>query len=172
MIREYLGDEAGIRVGAFASIADNVELIPGGNHRLDWVSTYPFRVKFRLPGAITDGHPWSKGDIVIGNDVWIGTGARILSGVVVGDGAVVGAAAVVTTDVRPYAVVAGNPAREVKRRFDDATVEALLRIRWWDWPDEELLQHVDGLCSDDVRGFLDLAQQVTDGMRREGRTSA
>jgi hypothetical protein len=88
-----------------------------------------------LPGAFEDGMPASRGPIIIGNDVWIGRNAMILSGVTVGNGAVVGAEAVVTRDVRPYAVVAGNPAREVRRRFTDEQVDALQELRWWDWPD-------------------------------------
>lgn len=84
----YPGDHAAVYIGSFCSIADRVEFMVGGNHRLDWVTTYPFRVKLGLPGALRDGHPATKGDITIGHDVWIGRGARILSGVTVGNGAV------------------------------------------------------------------------------------
>ena len=81
---------------------------------------------------------WNAGDVTLGNDVWIGSGATILSGVTIGDGAVVAAKAVVTRDVRPYSVVAGNPAREVKRRFDEATSERVRAMAWWDWPEDRL----------------------------------
>src|SRR5436309_1208834 len=83
-------------VGSFTSLSEDAEFIPGGNHRTDWISTFPFRYAFQLPGSLEDGHPSSKGDIIVGNDVWIGGGARILSGVTIGHGAVIGAGAVVT----------------------------------------------------------------------------
>ncbi len=146
-------------IGSFVSIATGVEFIPGGNHRVDWISTFPFRVAFGLPGAFQDGHPATKGDIVVGNDVWIGTGVRILSGVTIGDGAVVGAGAVVAKDVRPYSVVVGNPAREVSRRFSDEQVEALQRIRWWDWPLELIQERVSLLCSPDVDALIAIADE-------------
>src|ERR1700694_3079477 len=109
------GDSAEVPLGAWCSIAEDVEIMVGGNHRLDWVSTFPMRIIFNLPGALTDGHPATKGDVRIGNDVWIGRGSRILSGVTIGDGAAIGAYSVVSKDVRPYAVAVGVPAREVRR---------------------------------------------------------
>jgi acetyltransferase-like isoleucine patch superfamily enzyme len=151
----FPGDSARVRIGKYCSLAEGVELMVGGNHRPDWVTTYPLRVMFDLPGALSDGHPASKGDIVLGNEVWVGADAKILSGVQVGDGAVIGAGAVVTADVRPYAIVVGNPAREVRRRFADAEVEALLRISWWDWPEELVLDRVEELSNPDVRGFIE-----------------
>lgn len=153
-IRLYVGDAPKIFIGSFVSISDDVEFIPGGGHHPEWVSTFPFRFMFRLPGGIGDGGV-SKGDIVVGNDVWIGTGARILSGVTIGDGAVVAASAVVTKDVRPYAIVGGNPAVEIRRRFPDDQVDALLEMRWWDWPIERILRHADLLCSPDVLRFIE-----------------
>lgn len=154
LIPTYPGDTSWVRVGAFVSIAIDVVIGDGGNHRMDWVSTFPFRVAFDLPGAYQDGHPSSKGDVEVGNDVWIGRGARILSGVTIGDGAVVAGYSVVTKDVRPYAIVAGNPAREVRRRFTDAQVAALLRIAWWRWPIESILAAVPQLCSGGVDDFI------------------
>ncbi len=154
LIPTYPGDSAHVRVGAFVSIALDVVLLDGGNHRTDWVSTYPFRARFSLPGAYADGHPQSKGDVVIGNDVWIGRGARVLSGVTVGDGAVIAGYSVVTRDVRPYAIVAGNPAREIRRRFGDEQVQALLAIAWWNWPLEEILRAVPQLCNENVDEFI------------------
>jgi acetyltransferase-like isoleucine patch superfamily enzyme len=143
-----------IYIGDFCSIADDVEFMPGGNHRIDWVTTYPFREMWDLPGAYQDGNPGSKGDTVVGNDVWIGRGSRILSGVTIGDGAVVGGYSVVASDVRPYAIVVGNPASEVGRRFSDEVVEKLLRIRWWDWPDAVLRERYAELCNTDVEAFV------------------
>lgn len=148
------GDHAHVHIGAFCSFAADVQLIPGGAHRMDWVSTYPFRVSWGMEGAGHDGHPAPGRGIVIGNDVWCGRGAMILDGVTIGDGAVVGANAVVTRDVRPYAFVGGNPAREIRRRFDDAQVAALLEIAWWNWPDELIRDRVPQLCDGDVDGFI------------------
>jgi acetyltransferase-like isoleucine patch superfamily enzyme len=154
LIPTYPGDTAWVRVGAFVSIALDVVLLDGGNHRTDWVSTYPFRARFNLPGAYSDGHPQAKGNVVIGNDVWIGRGARVLSGVTVGDGAVIAGYSVVTKDVRPYAIVAGNPARELRRRFSDEQIEDLLRIAWWEWPLEKIVETVPQLCSENVEAFI------------------
>jgi acetyltransferase-like isoleucine patch superfamily enzyme len=153
-VRRFAGDSATVRIGSFVSIAEDVEFIPGGNHRVDWVSMYPFRYVFGLPGSLEDGHPAAKGDIVVGSDVWIATGARILSGVHIGNGAAIGAGAVVSRDVRAYAVVVGNPAREVSRRFTDEQIAALEQIAWWDWPIERILEHVDVLCSDDADALI------------------
>lgn len=149
-ILRFAGDTAKVRIGSFTSIAPDVEFIPGGIHRVDWISTFPFRYTFDMPGSLKDGHPASRGDIVVGHDVWIATGARILSGVTIGNGAVVGAGALVSSDVRPYAVVAGNPAREQYRRFSDEQIEALERTAWWDWPLNQILEAVDLLCSEEV----------------------
>jgi acetyltransferase-like isoleucine patch superfamily enzyme len=159
-VRRFAGDTSVVRIGAFVSIAEEVEFIPGGSHRTDWISTYPIRYMFDMPGRLADGHPASKGDIVVGNDVWIATGAKILSGVRIGDGAVVGAGAVVSTDVRPYAVVAGNPATEVYRRFSDAQVKRLESIAWWDWPIDAILDSVGLLCSADVDAFIRRADEA------------
>ena len=151
------GDTGELSVGAYCSFAVGVEIFLGGEHRTDWISTYPFRAALALPGAFSDGHPLSRGDIIIGNDVWVGREAKIRSGVTVGDGAVLGAAAVVTRPVRPYAVVAGNPARELRRRFPDSVVERLLAIRWWDWPHDEIVANIHLLNSSDLDAFFDYA---------------
>jgi acetyltransferase-like isoleucine patch superfamily enzyme len=154
LVATFPGDTASVRIGAYCSIGPDVILMDGGDHRVDWVSTFPFRGYFDLPGAYEDGHPRTRGDIEIGNDVWIGRGARVRSGVTVGDGAVIGAYAVVTRDVRPYAIVAGVPARELRRRFSDEQVQALQRIAWWQWPHDAVLASVARLCSADVDAFI------------------
>jgi acetyltransferase-like isoleucine patch superfamily enzyme len=154
LVASFPGDTAHVRIGAFTSLGPDVILMDGGDHRVDWVSTFPFRAALGLPGAYEDGHPSSRGDIEIGNDVWIGRGARVRSGVTIGNGAVVAGYAVVTRDVRPYAVVAGVPAREIRRRFTDQQIEALERIAWWDWPMDEVLRCVPQLCSDDIEAFI------------------
>lgn len=146
---------AWVRIGNFVCISEDVVLMLGSEHRTDRVSTFPFRIVFGLPGAYEDGFPYSKGDIVIGSDVLIGRGARILSGVKIEDGAVIAASALVAKDVRPYAIVGGNPAREIRRRFSDEQIEALLRIRWWDWADEEIIRAVPLLNSAPVEEFIE-----------------
>ena len=131
---EHVGDR--LRIGRFCAIATGATFImSGANHAMGGVSTYPFAVFERGWRKGYEGELQSKfrGDTVIGNDVWIGWKATIMPGVTIGDGAIIGARAVVSRDVRPYAVVVGNPAREVRRRFSDAEVDTLLEIRWWDW---------------------------------------
>ncbi|MHB8243040.1 MAG: CatB-related O-acetyltransferase [Solirubrobacteraceae bacterium] len=154
LVATFPGDTASVRVGSFCSIGPDVILMDGGDHRLDWITTFPFRAYLELPGAYADGHPRSRGDIEIGSDVWIGRGARVRSGVTVGDGAVIGAYSVVTRDVRPYAVVAGVPAREVHRRFSDQQIDALLQIAWWEWPMDAIERSVPQLCGDDLDSFI------------------
>jgi acetyltransferase-like isoleucine patch superfamily enzyme len=161
-VHTFVGDPSRVFVGSFCSLAEGTEFIPGGLHRVDWISTFPLRWIFRLPGALEDGHPATKGDITVGNDVWLGIGVTVLSGVTIGDGAVVGSRAVVASDVRPYAVVVGNPAREIARRFDDEQVDALLRIRWWDWPLEVILNNVSIICSSDVDALIAVADGQND----------
>jgi virginiamycin A acetyltransferase len=132
-------------IGRYCAIASGVRfLLPGANHADLGPSTFPFGI-FGSPWAektmdLVMGAP-SRGDTVIGNDVWLGYQALVLPGVTVGHGAVVAAASVVTADVEPYAVVAGNPARVVKRRFEDEDVGRLLRAAWWDWPVELVSEH-------------------------------
>lgn len=143
------GRDARLEIGKFCSIAEGVKIFLGGNHRVDWITTYPFPALLHYwpeASGIT-GHPSTRGDVIIGNDVWIGTDAIILSGVKIGDGAVIGAGAVVTQDVNPYSIVIGNPAREIRRRFSDAMVDKLLEIRWWDWPPAKIRENLDFLCS-------------------------
>ena len=147
------GEGATLQIGAFCSIADDVLILLGGEHRIDWVTTYPFSY-FWPAGKNIKGFPMSKGDVIIGNDVWIGTEAIILSGVNIGDGAVIGARAVVTKDVPPYAIVVGNPARVVQYRFDEATIQRLLEIKWWEWNDLRISKALHFLLSSKVDLFL------------------
>jgi len=150
----YEWDTGRLTIGSFCSIAPDASFMLGGNHRPQCVSTFPFRIRLDLPNAQEDGSAASKGDILVGNDVWIGSGALILSGVTIGDGAVVGANAVVASDVRPYAVVVGNPAKEVRRRFSDQQVADLLAIAWWDWPMEDIREAILQLCSPAIDDFI------------------
>ncbi len=138
-------------IGRYCSIAAEVKFIMnGGNHPTTWLTTYPFPI-FGEGWAAAMPESWpTKGDTVIGNDVWIGYGATIMPGVHVGDGAIIATAAVVTRDVPPYAIVGGNPASVVRYRFDERTIERLLAIRWWDWEPAKVARCVRLLCSGDV----------------------
>jgi acetyltransferase-like isoleucine patch superfamily enzyme len=147
--------EMRVRIGAFCSIATDVQFMPGGNHRTDTITSFPVRYMLGLPGALEDGMPWTKGDIVVGNDVWIARGARILGGVTIGNGAVVGAYSVVSRDVEPYSVVTGNPAEHRRYRFEPGQIAALQRIAWWDWDDELVVARVEDLMSVDVDAFIE-----------------
>lgn len=128
---------APISVGAFCSIGPEVMIFGRADHPTSLASTYPFGSKLLAPEA-GNADAVTKGPVRIGNDVWIGARAIILSGVTVGDGAIIGAGAVVAKDVPPYGIVVGNPAKLLKHRFAPEIVEALLAIRWWDWPEEKI----------------------------------
>lgn len=139
---DFIGDK--LHIGKFCAIASGVEFIMnGGNHLVESRSSYPFSIF---------GHGWehamegqnfpNKGDIIVGNDVWLGYRSVILAGVTIGDGAIVGAYSVVTKDVPPYSIVAGNPAKEIRRRFPEAEIERLLDLRWWDWPIEKITENL------------------------------
>jgi len=142
-----------LRIGAYTSIADDVHIFLGGHHRTDWISAYPFPA-FIEEAIDIQGFNGTRGDVVIGNDVWLASGCTILSGVSVGDGAVVAARAVVTRDVPPYAIVAGNPAKIINWRFDEANREAILASKWWTWPEAEIRQIAPLLCSDKLEEFI------------------
>lgn len=126
-------------IGAFCSIANKVTA-GGSRHPIEYVSTSPVFLDHRdsVKTKFARHHYEWRPKTVIGNDVWIGESALIRGGVVIGDGAVVGMGSVVTRSVAPYAIVAGNPARMIRMRFDSAVVQALLKMRWWDYSDEEL----------------------------------
>ena len=151
---KFKGDTGRVIIGNFASVAPDADFYVGGLHRVEWVSLYGLRAMLELPGAYEDGFTHGRGDIVVGSDTWVTNGCTVMSGVTIGDGAVVGTKAVVAKDVRPYGIVVGNPAKEIGRRFSDEQVEALLRIKWWDWPTELVKERVDALSSPDIDAFI------------------
>ena len=154
-IRNYDG-KTKLTVGRYCSFAAHVAILLGGEHRLDMATTYPFpEIADPWPESkkIT-GMTGSKGDITIGNDVWVGYGATILSGVTIGDGVAIGAGALVCRDVKPYAIIGGNPATVIRMRFDDQTIARLLKLSWWNWPEEKVRENVHLLCSTDVEALL------------------
>ncbi|HON07886.1 MAG TPA: CatB-related O-acetyltransferase [Verrucomicrobiota bacterium] len=140
-------------IGKFCSIADDVTIFLGGNHRIDWITTYPFN-KLMHDFIWINGHPATKGDVIIGNDVWIGYQSLILSGVKIGDGAVIAARSVVTKDVDPYTIVAGNPARVIRRRFSDEIIQRLLAVQWWNKDMKTIKKYIPLMLSQDIEKFL------------------
>ncbi len=151
-------------IGKFCSIACGARfLFNSANHTLRSLSNYTFPIFYEAWGhGMSPAEAWdNKGDIVIGNDVWIGYDAVILAGVTVGDGAVIGARAMVTKDVPPYTIVGGVPARPIRKRFPDETVKVLLRLRWWDWPLEQIAEGMQYIQHGDLEALTDLAQRRT-----------
>ena len=148
---EFNGDK--LIIGKFCAIAKGVEFIMNGaNHRMCSVTTYPFNIM---------GSGWEKatpsinelplkGDTIVGNDVWIGQNVTILPGVHIGDGAIIGANSVVSKDVPSYHIVGGNPIKIIRKRFDDETIDYLLKLKWWDWSAEKIFDNLEILCSGDI----------------------
>jgi virginiamycin A acetyltransferase len=150
-----------LEIGRFCSIGPNVTIVLG-NHRTDLVTTYPFKTLAHLwPEAATgeDDHV-ARGDVVIHDDVWIGANTLIRSGTEIGHGAVIGGHAVVSGVVPPYAIMAGNPARVVRYRFDETTIARLLAIAWWNWDETRLRRLLPQLMSSDIDIFLNAAEIV------------
>jgi chloramphenicol O-acetyltransferase type B len=153
---------ATLKIGSFCSIGGRVQLFLGGHHRTQWVTTYP--LSYYLPEITHPGrYDFTRGDVVIGNDVWLCDGCTILSGVTVGHGAVVAANAHVFRDVPPYAIVGGNPATVIGYRFPEDVREELLAIAWWDWSYDEIVAAGDKLCSDNIQDFIDYARRSKPG---------
>jgi acetyltransferase-like isoleucine patch superfamily enzyme len=152
----YAAEDARVTIGRYTSMAFNIQFFLKMDHRVDWVTNYPFSgLGDMFPQAMgIPGHPICNGGITIGNDVWIAAGVIVLSGVTIGDGAVVMQGAVVTEDVPPYAIVAGNPACLLRYRFSAEQIEALLAIKWWDWPPIKTQLALKMLCSGDVDAFI------------------
>jgi virginiamycin A acetyltransferase len=152
-------------IGRFCAIASRVRfLLPGANHADRGPSTFPFGI-FGEPWAertmdLVMGAP-SRGDTVVGHDVWLGYSALVLPGVTISHGAVVAAASVVTRDVPPYAIVGGNPARVLRQRFDDDDVERLLRAAWWDWPIALVTEHARAIMA----GTPAALERIAEGLR-------
>ncbi len=150
-----------LKIGKFCSIACGAKFIfTSANHKMASLSTYPFPIFFTEWGldAKNIRDAWdNKGDIVVGSDVWIGYEAVILSGVHIGDGAIIGARAVVTKDVAPYTIVGGVPAKPIRRRFDDETIEKLESLRWWDWDAEKIRACIPAIQSGDIAALEEIA---------------
>lgn len=142
---DFVGDK--LIIGKFCQIASGATFIMNGaNHLQDSVSTFPFAIFGADWGNAMEGKSYpSKGDTVIGNDVWIGYDATIMPGVTIGDGAIIGSKSVVAKDVPPYTIVGGNPAREIRKRFSEERIQELLELKWWDWPVEKITKELSFL---------------------------
>jgi|GEM_PF-4427883 len=155
----WWGENAKLKIGRYCSIAANVKIYLGGNHRHYCVTTYPFPsppMNKDWPNANQRGLPTlpaTKGNVVIGHDVWIGDDTVILSGVTIGHGAVIAARTVVTKDVPPYAIVGGNPFKIISYRFSQEEIAMLLEMKWWDWSPAIVNQFVPYLCAENVTDF-------------------
>lgn len=147
---DFYGDR--LVIGKFCQIAKGVEFIMNGaNHSTRSVSTFPFHIFSAFGAPVPPLEKMTmKGDTIVGNDVWMGQNATILPGVRIGDGAIIGANSVIGSDVGPYTVVVGNPARLVRKRFDDDLIGIMLELKWWDKPIEEINGLIPLLQSDDL----------------------
>jgi acetyltransferase-like isoleucine patch superfamily enzyme len=150
------GENKKVIIGKFCSIAGDVKIFLGGNHRIDWISTYPFNERLDSFSHAKEikGHPYSKGDVIIGNDVWVGHGVTILSGVKIGNGAVIGAETVVSKNVDAYTVVVGNPMVVKRKRFTADQIIELERIKWWDWNIDKINKNLNLICSNEIDQFI------------------
>lgn len=157
---DFTGDK--LIIGKFCMIASGVEFIMNGaNHLTDAVSTYPFAIFGNGWEGAMEGRDYPfKGDTEIGNDVWIGYRAAIMAGVKIGDGAIIGAYSVVTKDVEPYSIVGGNPARPIRKRFEEKDIATLLKLRWWDWPAEKITRNVRALAGNDIAALAKSAAEI------------
>lgn len=142
-------EQVDIIIGRYCSIAFGLKLFCGGSHRTDWITTFPFGHIHQQLMKIeaVKGTPKSNGNISIGNDVWIGRDVTILSGITIGDGAVIAANSHVVSNVEPYTIVGGNPAKKIKQRFSDEIISRLLLIKWWDYPIEKINHIIPFLCN-------------------------
>ena len=154
----YVGAPEKLIIGKFVQIAHKTQFITSSaNHQMDGFSSYPFAV-FGEPWSSSYAPNWpSKGDTVIGNDVWLGHESIIMPGITIGDGAIIGSRAVVTKDVPPYTIVAGNPARVIRKRFSDEVIQQLIKIAWWDWPIDKITKNLEFIVGGDIGKLSDLA---------------
>ncbi|MBA4257805.1 MAG: chloramphenicol acetyltransferase [Chitinophaga sp.] len=147
---DFVGDK--LIIGKFCMIASDVKFIMNGaNHLSESISSYPFAIFGNGWENAMEGKTYpNKGDIVIGNDVWIGYNATIMGGVTIGDGAIIATNATVTKDVAPYTIVGGNPAKEIRKRFDEDTVKKLLEMQWWNWDISKITKNIQALAGGQI----------------------
>lgn len=142
-------------IGKFVQIAAGVQFITSSaNHQMDGFSTYPFTIFGEIWSSAYEAKWPNKGDTNVGNDVWIGHEALLMPAITIGDGAIIASRSVVTKDVPPYTIVAGNPAKVIRKRFDDTTIMNLLEIKWWNWPIEIINKNISAIASNDIDSLL------------------
>lgn len=143
-------------IGKYCSIGSGAVFMMAGNqgHRSDWVSSFPFYFQANIFKEAKNAYE-KAGDTLIGDDVWIGSEAMILAGVTIGSGAIIAARSVVVKDVPPYAVVGGNPAEVIKYRFEEAEIQDLLKLKWWDWSEEKVKVAMPYICDTNIQGLID-----------------
>lgn len=141
-------------IGKFCSIPHRrMTFMLGGEHNLSYITTFPLNMEFsQLRGVKNET---SKGDIKVGNDVWFGINSTVLSGVTIGDGAVIGYGALVTKDVPAYAIVGGVPAKIIRYRFSEEQIDALLKIKWWEWSENKLINSLPLIASEEIDEFIE-----------------
>lgn len=151
---DFTGDK--LIIGKFCMIASGITFIMNGaNHLTDSISTYPFAIFGEDWKDAMEGKTYpSKGNTIIGNDVWIGYNATIMAGVTIGDGAIIATNATVVKDVAPYTIVGGNPAKEIKKRFTDLEIERLLDLKWWDKDIDWITENVQKLTGRNIKDFI------------------
>lgn len=161
-IVKYGTKDTPLKIGKYCSFGENIKIYLGGNHNMNRVTTYPFGTFKKVWGLDKNINETalSKGGVTIGNDVWVADGATIMSGITIENGAVIATNSVVTKDVPAYAVVAGNPAKIVKYRFDEQTIEKLLASNWWNLPDDKIKQLIPLLLSEDIEKFLAEVEKI------------
>ena len=159
---DFIGDK--LIIGKFCQIGNNVEFImTGANHKLTAATSFPFYIFEGWEQKPNIENLTSKGDTVVGNDVWIGQNVTILPGVHIGNGAIIGANSVVAKDIPPYSVAVGNPATVKKQRFDSELTELLLKYKWWDKSIEEINGLIPLLtCSDLSKLKTELKKMIKD----------
>lgn len=161
---DFYGDK--LIIGKFCQIAEGVNFtMNGANHQRNCATTFPFYMMGWEQAYPSLENLQSKGDTVIGNDVWIGENVTIMPGVKIGDGAIIGKNSTVASDVPPYVVAAGNPARIIRARFDEELTSLLLKFKWWDLPPEQISELIPVLTSPDLsalRSFLKLRLKISD----------
>jgi virginiamycin A acetyltransferase len=149
---DFVGDR--LVIGRFCALAQGVVFVMNGaNHAMSGFSTFPFNIfghGWEQGFDVTTWETENRGDTTVGHDVWMGMGAMVMPGVTIGHGAIVAARSVVTHDVPPYAIVGGNPARTMRMRFDERTVERLLAVAWWDWPLDKVGRNLDAIRGGDI----------------------
>lgn len=147
---DFIGDK--LIIGKFCMRASGVQFVMnGGNHLTEAITAYAFAIfDYAWHDAMKNKNYPTKGNTIIGNDVWIGFDATIMPRIKIGDGAIIASKSVVTNTVKPYTIVGGNPAKIIRKRFSDEKIDALLNLKWWNWDIEKITANVEILAGNDI----------------------